>query len=75
MFSVITQEKTPIRDNCGGSVYRRFYLCDEAEDVEQLPVSDAPGTVAYVIDSGMTCVLDHRRAWHPCPEGGIPWRT
>lgn len=75
MFSVITQEKTPLRDSRGGSVYRRTYLCDTAEDLSALPVTDAPGTLAYVVVSGKTYVLDHGKSFHSCPEGGIPWRV
>ncbi len=75
MFSVITQEKTTLRDSRGASVYRRAYLCDEAEDLALLPVSDAPGSMAYVIASGEAYLLDHGKAWHFCPGGGIPWRT
>ncbi len=75
MFSVITQEKTSLRDSRGGSVYRRAYLCDGDEDLKALPTEDAPGSLAYVAETGKCCVLDHVGTWHPCAEGGIPWRV
>ena len=75
MFSVILQEKTPLRDSRGGSIYRRAYLCDTLEDLESLPVSDAPASEAYVAEEGKTYILDHHKTWVPCPMGGMPWRA
>lgn len=71
MFSVILQEKTPLRDSRGGNIYRRAYLCDTAEDLAGLPVSDAPASVAYVADGGQSYILNHHKAWIPCPSGGV----
>lgn len=75
MFSVISQEKTPLRDHRGGSVYRRAYLCDTAADVDTLPVDDAPGSLAYVAADSTCHVLDHTGTWRVSREEGIPWRV
>lgn len=75
MYSVISQEKTPLRDSRGGSIYRRSYLCDGQTDVPGLPTEDAPGSLCYVAESGESYVLDHRRTWHPCPKGGMVWHV
>ena len=63
MYSVLQQEKTALRDGRGMTVYRRFYLCDEAEEVAELPVEDAPGSAALVADGGAFYLLNHRREW------------
>ena len=75
MFSVIDQNKTTLRDSCGGSVYRRVYLCDSEADLSDLPVSDAPGSVAYTADAGQSYVLDHVGNWRACSGGGVPWHV
>lgn len=75
MFSIISQEKTPLRDSRGGSVYRRLYLCDGDADLSEIPTADAPGSVIYVADTGKTYVLDHGKCWRPCLEGGVPWHV
>lgn len=75
MFSVINQEKTPLRDSRGGNIYRRVYLCDDDEDVPALPKGDAPGSLAYVTETGKGYVLDHGKIWRVCPVGGIPWQV
>ncbi len=74
MHSVINQEKTPLRDNRGGSIYRRAYLCDKTEDVSLLPTEDAPGSVCYVAADGKNYVLNHEKTWCACPVGGVPWQ-
>ncbi|MBQ9781040.1 MAG: hypothetical protein IJW00_08860 [Clostridia bacterium] len=74
MFSVITQEKTPLRDSRGGSVYRRTYLCDHHHDLAALPTDDAPASLCYVAETGKCYVLDHEKRWCLCPQGGVPWR-
>ena len=73
MFSVIDQSKTVLRDSRGGSVYRRCYLCDDEADLTELPLSDAPGSLAYVADTGKSYVLDHKGSWKACSGGGVPW--
>ena len=73
MFSVLQQEKTPLRDGRGMTVYRRFYLCDHAEEVNALPVEDAPGSAAVVAEGGAFFILNHGRVWCAagrCPGGG-----
>lgn len=72
MFSVLNQEKTALRDGRGMTVYRRLYLCDEAEDVAMLPCTDAPGSGALVADGGALFLLNHRGRWLPC-GGGHGW--
>lgn len=73
MFSVIRQEKTPLRDNRGGSVYRRTYFCDSEGDMSAVPAADAPGSLAYTAMEGKCYVLDHNKTWRLCPMGGVPW--
>lgn len=63
MFSVMSQEKTNLRDGRGMTVYRRLYLCDCAEDIADLPAEDAPGSGALVADGGDMYLLDHARVW------------
>ncbi len=75
MYSVINQEKTPLRDSRGGNIYRRVYLCDTEADVPALPTSDAPGSLAYAAAEGKGYVLDHGKTWRVCSTGGIPWRV
>ena len=73
MFSVIRQEKTPLRDRCGGSIFRRSYLCDSTDEISQLPTGDAPGSVCLVADKAALYVLNHEGVWCVCPTGGVPW--
>ena len=73
MFSVICQEKTPLRDHRGGSIYRRSYLCDDDRDMAVIPTEDAPGSLAYTATEGKCYLLDHHKCWHLCPAGGVPW--
>ena len=79
MYSVLHQEKTSLRDGRGASVYRRFYLCDEAGEVDGLPVEDAPGSAALVAEGGAFYILNHRRVWcraDPASSGGGGlWRS
>ncbi len=79
MFSVLQQEKTVLRDSRGMSVYRRLYLCDTAEDVSELPVSDAPGSAAVVAAGGALYLLDHGCRWCEASAmagmGGFLWRN
>ncbi len=63
MFSILHQEKTAFRDARGGTVFRRLYLCDTEADIEALPVSDAPGSVALPADGGDIRLLDHCGTW------------
>ncbi len=73
MFSVIRQEKTPLRDQRGGSIFRRSYLCDFSEEIASLPTGDAPGSVCFTADEGKLYVLNHSGVWCACPAGGVPW--
>ena len=73
MFSVISQEKTPLRDSRGGNIYRRIYLCDGGEDLGEIPMGDAPGSLAYTAAEGKCFVLDHGKHWRLSPGGGVPW--
>lgn len=79
MYSVLQQEKTALRDGRGMTVYRRLYLCDEAEDVAALPREDAPGSGAVVAEGGSFYLLDHRRTWRAADAaahlGGCLWRS
>ena len=79
MFSVLQQEKTVLRDSRGMSVYRRLYLCDTAEDVSELLVSDAPGSGALVAEGGALYLLDHNCRWREASAmtevGGCIWRS
>ena len=79
MYSVLQQEKTPLRDGRGMTVYRRLYLCDSLEDVSALPVTDAPGSGAVIADGGGFCLLDHSRAWRRADAaagmGGCLWKS
>ena len=79
MFSVMQQEKTALRDSRGMSVYRRLYLCDTAEDVSELPVSDAPGSGALVAEGGTLYLLDHGGRWREASAmvgmGGFVWKN
>lgn len=63
MYSVLQQEKTSLRDSRGMTVYRRFYLCDSAEEVADLPVEDAPGSAALAAEGGAFYILNHKRTW------------
>ncbi len=77
MFSIMQQEKTSVRDAQGGTVFRRLYLCDTAEDIPALPRGDAPGSAALVAAGGGFYLLDHNGMWQaagtwspPLPGGG-----
>ena len=77
MYSVLEQEKTPLRDERGATVFRRLYLCDAEEDLATLPVTDGPGSGAMVADGGGFYLLDHSRAWRRADGavGGCLWRS
>lgn len=79
MFSVLRQEKTPLRDGRGMTVWHRLYLCDGEADVATLPVEDAPGSGAVVADGGGFYLLDHSRVWRRADGavgiGGCVWRS
>jgi hypothetical protein len=79
MYSVLEQEKTPLRDGRGATVFRRLYLCDTHEDVSSLPVSDAPGSGALVADGGGFYLLDHGYVWRRADAavglGGSLWKS
>jgi len=79
MYSVLEQEKTPLRDERGATVFRRLYLCDTEEDLAILPVTDGPGSGALVADGGAFYLLDHSRAWRRADGavamGGCLWRS
>lgn len=74
MFSVIKQEKTIVRDRGGASVYRRAYLCDGVDDVERLPLCDAPGSLCYVSETADIYILDHTPKWCCVGKGCLPWK-
>lgn len=61
------------------TVYRRFYLCDCAEEVARLPVEDAPGSVALVAEGGAFYILNHGRVWCRADQalwgGGYVWKN
>ena len=69
MYSVLEQEKTPLRDERGATVFRRLCLCDAEEDLATLPVTDGSGSGALVADGGGFYLLDHSGA------GGCLWRS
>lgn len=79
MYSVLQQEKTPLRDGRGAWIYRRLYLCDRAEDLPLLPTDDAPGSGALVAEGGAFYILNHTRAWCAAPGavglGGCLWKS
>ena len=79
VYSVLEQEKTPLRDGRGATVFRRLYLCDTAEDVAALPVTDAPGSGSLVAEGGAFYLLDHSRVWRRADAaasmGGGLWRS
>ena len=74
MYAVIRQEKTVIRDAAGGTVYRRVYLCDTLDDVGQMPVCDAHGSLCYVAETGETYVLDNTHVWRCGGKVGVAWQ-
>ena len=79
MYSVLTQEKTALRDRDGRLVYRRLYLCDTEGDVSSLPVTDAPGSGALVAAGGQMYLLDHAATWQAAggmaaAAGGSLWK-
>lgn len=39
------------------------YLCDTAEDVKQLPTGAAPGSTAYVVETGDVYILNGLKKW------------
>ena len=77
MYSVLEQEKTPLRDERGATVFRRLYLCDTEEDLATLPVTEGPGSGAMVADGGDFCLLDHSRTRRRADGamGGCLWRS
>ncbi len=79
VYSVLEQEKTPLRDGRGATVFRRLYLCDSEEDLPSLPVTDAPGSGVLVADGGAFYLLDHRSIWRRADAaasmGGCLWRS
>ena len=79
MYSVMEQEKTPLRDARGATVFRRLYLCDTEEDLASLPVTDAPGSGVLVADGGGFYLLDHGKIWRRADgavsAGGCLWRS
>jgi len=78
MYSVLEQEKTPLRDERGATVFRRLYLCDTEEDLAILPVTDGPGSGALVARGGGLYLLDHSRVWQAAGSaagwGGCIWK-
>ena len=79
VYSVLEQERTPLRDGRGATVFRRLYLCDTEEDLPSLPVTDAPGSGVLVADGGAFYLLDHRSIWRRADAaasmGGSLWRS
>lgn len=79
MYSVLEQEKTLLRDERGGTVFRRLYLCDTSKDVDGVPVTDAPGSGLLVADGGGFYLLDHGKVWRRAdqalPVGGGLWKS
>lgn len=80
MYSVLEQERTPLRDGRGAAVFRRLYLCDAPEDLPALPVTDAPGSGALVADGGAFYLLDHGKVWRRADAaassvGGGLWKS
>ena len=78
VYSVLEQEKTPLRDGRGATVFRRLYLCDSEADLASLPVSDAPGSGALTAEGGGMWLLDHNRVWKRVDTavlGGGLWRS
>ena len=41
----------------------REYICDSADDVEKLPTGAAPGSTAYVIETGDIYILSGLKKW------------
>ena len=79
VYSVLEQAKTALRDGRGMTVFRRLYLCDAEADLEALPVTDAPGSGALVVEGGGLWLLDHGRTWRRAdgaatPGGGL-WKS
>ena len=79
VYSVLEQEKTPLRDGRGTTVFRRLYLCDTEQDIPALPVTDAPGSGALVADGGSFYLLDHTATWKRADAaagmGGSLWKS
>ncbi len=71
MFSVLHQEKTSLRDERGGTVFRRLYFCDTEEDIPALPVEDAPGSMVLVARGGTCRLLDHGGVWQAADGAGL----
>lgn len=77
MYSILKQAKTSMVDRRGLSVYRRLYLCNVLDDVNELPTEDAPGSGALVANGGFFYLLDNNRLWCRADEavgiGGCIW--
>lgn len=41
----------------------RKFLCDESGDIEQLPTTCSPGSLAYVIATGKNYILNNAHKW------------
>lgn len=39
------------------------YICDEEADVEKLPTAGAPGSTAYVVETGDVYILNGLKKW------------
>ncbi len=61
------------------TVYRRLYLCDTEADLEDLPVTDAPGSGVLIAEGGGFLLLNHGRVWKRADPaaalGGGLWRS
>lgn len=48
----------------GKPVYNLYeFVCDETDDVENLPMCCATGSTAYVIETGDVYILDGLKKW------------
>ena len=78
MYPVLEQAKTSLRDGRGATVFRRLYLCDTDGDMEDLPVTDAPGSGVLVAEGGGFYLLDHGGVWRRADAavglGGCLWK-
>ncbi len=78
MFSILHQEKTSLRDERGGTVFRCLFLCDGEADIPALPVTTAPGSGAVLAAGGGFYILDHSGVWQRADDarsliGGGLW--
>lgn len=57
-----------VKDNYGC----KKYVCDSEQDLQKIPAQAAKaGSQAYVIESGMTYILDHQHQWAEMAAGGF----